>query len=321
MSMKRRSFVKLAGLGLALAGSRAQAQPSSRPVRVIVPLPAGSSNDHAARVVSPALSRVLGQPFIVDNKAGGNGIPATQEVIRAAPDGLTLYFPSNSPVAVNVALVRNLPYDPRRDLTPIAGVNRTNHCLIVRSDFPANNFVEFVAYAKQRPGQVSMGYSTTTAQMIIAAMNRQAGIDLLAVSYRGTPPTITDVLGGTLNATMVDPGNAMAQVRGGRMKALAVTSGERNPLVPDWPAVSETIPGFDFTVWNAILGPPGMAKELVDRISAAVRQVLGEREVVDGLAAGGTFPHYLTPDELKATIESDIVKWTQAARDANVEPE
>jgi tripartite-type tricarboxylate transporter receptor subunit TctC len=319
--MKRRSFATLAGLAVAAPAWRAFAQASGRPVRVIVPLPAGSSNDHAARVVAPALGRVLGQPFVVDNKAGGNGIPATQEVIRAAPDGTTLFFPSNSPVAVNVALVRNLPYDPRRDLTPIAGVNRTNHCLIVRADFPAATFAEFVAQARQRPGQVSIGVSTTTAQMIVAAMNRQAGMELLAVSYRGTPQTITDVLGGTLNATLVDPGNAMSQVRSGRMKALAVTSGQRNPLVPDWPAVAETLPGFDFSVWNAILGPPGMARDLVERITNAVRQVLAEREVVDGLAAGGTFPHYLTPDGLRAQIETDIAKWTQAAREAGVQPE
>jgi len=271
--------------------------------------------------VAPQLSRILGQPFVVDNKAGGNGIPATLEVVRAAPDGLTLFFPSNSPVAVNVALVRNLPYDPRRDLTPIAGVNRTNHCLIVRSDSPANTFAEFIAHARGRPGQVSIGVSTTTAQMIVAAMNKQAGIELLPVSYRGTPPTITDVLSGTLDSTMVDPGNAIAQVRGGRMKVLAVTSGERNPLVPDWPAVSETLPGFDFTVWNAMFGPPGMPREMVQRLSNAVQQVLREREVVDGLATGGTFPHYLTPEELAALVEADIVKWTRAAREANIQPE
>lgn len=319
--MKRRSFATLAGFALALPATRAFAQASGRLVRVIVPLPAGSSNDHTARLVSSALARVLGQAFVVENRAGGNGIPATQEVIRATPDGTTLFFPSNSPVAVNVALVRNLPYDPRRDLTPIAGVNRTNHCLVVRSDFPANSFAEFLALARRQPGRISIGISSTTAQIIVAAMNRQARVELLAVSYRGTPQTITDVLGGTLSATLLDPGNARTQVDGGRMKALAVTSGQRNPLVPDWPAVSETLPGFDFTVWNAILGPPGMDRDLVARISAAVRQVLQEPDVIEGLARGGTFPHYLTPDGLGAQIESDIVKWIQAAREAGVEPE
>jgi len=318
--MKRRSFATLAGLTLALPATRAFAQGSGRPVRIIVPLPAGSSNDHTARLVSSALARVLGQTFVVENKAGGNGIPATQEVIRAAPDGTTLFFPSNSPVAVNVALVRNLPYDPRRDLTTIAGVNRTNHCLVVRTDFPANNFAEFLAQARRQPGRVSIGYSSTTAQLIVATMNRQAGVELLAVSYRGTPQTITDVLGGTLSATLLDPGNARTQVDGGRMKALAVTSGQRNPLVPDWPAVSETLPGFDFSVWNAMLGPPNMPRDLVDRISNAVREVLQERQVIEGLATGGTFPHYLSPEGLKAQIESDIERWTRAAREAGVEP-
>jgi len=319
--MNRRSFATLAGLALALPARRGFAQASGRPVRVIVPLPAGSSNDHTARIVSQALGRVLGQTLIVDNRAGGNGIPATQEVIRSAPDGTTLFFPSNSPVAVNVVMVRNLPYDPRRELTPIAGVNRTNHCLLVRADHPANTLPEFIQHARTRPGRVSVGTSSTTAQMIVAAMSRQGGIELLGVSYRDTPQTITDVLGGTLEATLLDPGNALGQVRGGRMKALAVTSGQRNPLVPDWPAVSETLPGFDFSVWTAILGPPGMAPELVERISAAVRQVLQEKEVIDGLAAGGTFPHYLSPSGLKAQIEADIERWTVTAREAGIQPE
>jgi tripartite-type tricarboxylate transporter receptor subunit TctC len=231
--MNRRTFATLAGLALALPARHGFAQASGRPVRVIVPLPAGSSNDHTARIISTAIGRVLGQTLVVDNRAGGNGIPATQEVIRSAPDGTTLFFPSNSPVAVNVVMVRNLPYDPRRELTPIAGVNRTNHCLLVRSDHPANTFPEFIQHARTRPGRVSVGTSSTTAQMIVAAMSRQGGIELLGVSYRGTPQTITDVLGGTLEATLLDPGNALAQVRGGRMKALAVTSGQRNPLVPD----------------------------------------------------------------------------------------
>lgn len=319
--MKRRSFAALAGLALALPATRAFAQGSGRPVRVVVPLPAGSSNDHTARVVSAQMARILEQPFVIDNKAAGNGVPATIDVVRSAPDGQTLYVATLSHLAINVSLVRNLPYDPRRDLTAIAGLNRTTHCLVVRTDFPATTFAEFVQEAKRRPGEVSIGYSTTLAQMIISELNRRAGIELLAVPYRGTPPTLTDILGGTLHATLVDPGNALAHTRAGRMRSLGVAAGERNAIVPDWPAISETLPGFDFTVWNAMVGPPNMPREMTNRLSDAVKQALQEQAVIDGLANGGSVPFYLSSDDLKTYIAAEVDKWAQVARDAKIEPQ
>ena len=148
---------------------------------------------------------------------------------RSAPDGNTLLLGSLSPLATNVALVKNLPYDPRRDLTPIAGVSVTNWVLMVKASSPVRTLAEFVAHAKQKPGSVSIGYSTTTVQVQIATLNKMAGIELLAVPYKGTPATITDVLGGSLDATLADPGQALAQVKGGRLRALAVSSLKRNP--------------------------------------------------------------------------------------------
>jgi tripartite-type tricarboxylate transporter receptor subunit TctC len=228
---------------------------------------------------------------------------------------------SLSPLATNVAFVKDLPYDPRRNLTPIGGATLTNHVLLVRSDSPIRSFADFIAAAKQRPGKLSVGASTSIVQLQIASMNRMAGIDLLVVPYKGTPATITDVIGGVLDATLTDPGNALAQVKGGRLRPLAVTSLKRNPATPDWPAISETLPGFDFPSWNAVVGPAGMSRELVDRISAALIESQKQPEVADFLKSQGTVPLIMGPDQLRGYMVSEVDKYVRLAREANIQPE
>ena len=171
--MKRRTLLELLGCTLALPAYSAFAQP--RTVRVVVPLPAGSSNDHVARVLTEQMNGILGQNFVVDNKAGGNSVIGTMDVVRAAPDGATLLLASNSPLAANMAFVKNMPYDPRRDLTPIAGASLTNHVLMVNASSPIRTLPEFLAHAKKNPGKVSIGYSTTSVQLQIATMNKLGG--------------------------------------------------------------------------------------------------------------------------------------------------
>lgn len=319
--MNRRSFLESLGVTLSFPAGGAIAQIAGRPIRVVVPLPAGSSNDYVTRVVAPYLTTSLGHTIVVDNKAGGNGIIGTMDVVKSAPDGNTLLLGSLSPLATNVALVKNLPYDPRRDLTPIAGASVTNWVLLVKSTSPARTLAEFVALAKQKPGSVSIGFSTTTVQVQIATLNKLAGIELLAVPYKGTPATVTDVLGGSLDATLVDPGLAQSQVKGGRMRALAVSSLKRNPVTPDWPAISETYPGFDFAAWNALMGPPGMSRELVSKFNAAMNAALKLKDVVDKYAEAGTTPLIMTPDETKTYIDTEIAKWVRLAKEANIQPE
>ena len=321
--MNRRCFLKT--LGSALAGSVANgalAQLAGRPIRLILSLPAGSAIDYFARTLAPHLSASLGQSIVVDNKPGGKDIIALTDLIKSAPDGHALYMGSLSPLAINVAMVKNLPYDPRRDVTPIAGAGLVNHILIVKSTSPAKSLPEFIAHAKQQsPGSLSIGYSTTLVHAQIATMNKLAGIELLPVPYKGVPATVTDVLGGTLSATFVDPGNAATHMKSGGVRALGVTSIKRNPLTPDIPAISETLPGFDFSSWTAMVGPPGMPRELVNRIHAAMDSALKQKDVVDKFAQAGTLPLFLTPDELKALIESDTAKWIRLAREANFQPE
>lgn len=320
--MDKRNFIKALGAALALPSGMALSQATKgRAVRVIVPLPAGSSNDYVMRVLLPSVGSINGQNYFIDNKPGGNGTIATLEVVRAAPDGNTLLGASNSPLAANVAFFKNLGYDPRKNLTPIAAVSLTNHVLMVKADSPIRSFADFIAHAKANPGKVSVGYSTTSVQTQIATMGHLAGIELLPVPYKGSPATITDVIGGNLDATLTDQGNAQAQAKAGQLRPLAVSSLKRNPVMPDWPAISETLPGFDFPSWNALMGPAGLPREIVTHLSDAVIKVQKQRDLVEKYASQGATPLVMGPDELKAFIESETTRWVRLAREAKIQPE
>lgn len=317
--MKRRTFLQAAGLALALSATQAFAQGEN--IRMIVPLPAGTSNDTSTRIISGVLGPLLGQTIIVENKAGASGVIGTTDVVRSKPDGLTLMAGSLSPLATNVAFVKDLSYDPLTDLTPIAGSSLTSHVLVVAPETPINTFPEFIEYAKANPGEVTVGYSTAIAQLQIEMMNEMAGIELLPVPYQGVPASITDTMGGVLTATLASVGQGMVYAESGRLRPLAVSSLERNPLTPDWPAISETLPGFDFPSWNAYVGPAGMDPAEVTRLSAAIAEAQAQPEVVEALAREGTVPLIMGPDELKAYMASEVAKYVDLAKRAGIEPQ
>jgi len=318
--MNRRRLLQGLGLALALPAHHGAAQgQAGRPLRLIVTLAPGSAIDIAARILAPQLAIALGQPVVVDNKPGGESVPGMQDMLRAPHDGNTLFLGSLSPLAVNVSLVPNLPYDPRRDLQAIAGAFTTNHVLVVKASFPARSFEEFLTVARQR--QLSIGHATTLVQAQIATLSRMAGISLLPVPYRGTPATITDVLGGTLDATLLDPANALANVNGGQMRALGVTSLRRNPLTPDWPAISETLPGFDFSTWTAFVGPRGMPHEAVARLSTGIAAAFRTPEVADRMKQIGFVPWFIAPDDLAAHIEAETTRWIRLVQETGIAPQ
>ena len=223
-------------------------------------------------------------------------------------------------MAANLAFMKNLPYDPRRDLTPIAGASLTNHVWMVKATHPAKTMAEFIAYAKARPGKVSVGSSTASVQTQIATLNKRAGIELLTVPYKGTPATFTDILGDVLDATLTDPGNALAQMKGG-MRALAVSTAKRNPITPDLPAVAELYPGYDFPSWNALAGPVNMPRDIVVRLSNAMMTAAKQAGVIEQLLAAGTTNLLIGADEMKAFIVTETDKWVKLAREANIQPE
>lgn len=320
----RRHFIQALACTFAFGPALlAQAQVSypERPVRLIVPFPPGSGTDIGARLLAQHLQARLGQPVVVDNRPGANGSIGAMEVVRAAPDGHTLLFASNSPAASNVALLKSMPYDPARDLTPIAGVGDSVLVLMVRADHPAKNLQEFIAYAKQRPGKLSAGYGSASSQAGIALLNKAARLDVLAVPYKGIPLAVTDAIAGVVDFTFVDLSNALAQARGGKMRALGVTASKRVALVPDWPALGETFPGFDITAWLALFGPANLPAEVVQKVHAAVDDALRQPALRERLETTGMQPMPMTPPELKRFVASEIVKWQQLARDANIQPQ
>ena len=321
--MKTRTFLKSIALGLVLAGAApgfAQGYPA-RPVRMVVPFPAGSATDLAARVMAQQLQSALGQSFVVDNKPGAGGSIAATEVIRAAADGHTLLFSSNSAVASNVALLKNIPYDPLKDFTPIAGIGDNMLVLMVKADHPAKNLPEFVAHVKQRPGKVTAGYGSSSSQVSIAVLNKLGKLDVLPVPYRGIPLAVTDLLGGTIDFTFVDLGNAMAQSKGGKLRALGITAPTRSPLAADWPTLAEAMPGFDITAWFAMVGPAGIPKDVVDKLNNAVGQALKTPAAREKLAGIGIQPMPLAPEQLKAFMGTEVSKWIRLVKDANIQPE
>ena len=309
-------------LSLAFCASMALAQAfPAKPVRLVVPFPAGSATDLAARVMGQQLGTSLGQSFVVDNKPGAGGSIAAMEVIRAAPDGYTLLFSSNSAISSNVALLKKIPYDPTKDFSAVTGIGETMLVLLVKSAFPAKNLQEFIAYAKQRPGKITAGYGSSTSQVSIAILNKLAGLDALAVPYKGIPLAVNDVLGGTLDFTFADIGNALAQTKGGAMRAIGVTSLKRNALAPDWPAIAEVLPGFDVTAWFAVVGPAGLPKEVTDKLDTTTEQALKQPELKARLANIGISPMPMSPEQLKTFIGTEITKWTRIVKDANIQPE
>jgi tripartite-type tricarboxylate transporter receptor subunit TctC len=320
MTMKRQ-FLKatLFALGLfSMASLQAQGYPD-KPVRLIVPFPAGSGTDIGARLLSQQLQTSLGQAFVVDNKPGAGGSIGAMEVVRAPANGHTLLFASNSAAASNVALLKTMPYDPQKDLTPIAGFGKSMLALMVRADHPARNLAEFIAYLRERPGKVSAGYGSASTQASIALLNKLAKVDVLPVPYKGVPLAVTDTLAGVVDFAFVDLGNALPQAKSGKMRALGVTSAERAQSQPDWPAIAETLPGFDITAWLAVFGPAQMPRQTVDTLNAAITAALKNPQMQEKLAATGMEPMPMGPDRLQAFVASEVRKWVQLAKDANIE--
>lgn len=318
--MQRRDALKL--LGLTLASSGIHAQPAGgRPIRILVPLGSGTPSDSVTRILAPGMSAHLGQPVIVDNKPGANGTIAMQELIRANPDGSTLLMGSISPLAINMALIKNLPYDPRRDLSCIGGTYQGSQAWVVKNSFPARTFAELIAYAKQNPGKVRAGHYSSLTQIQFSTFNGKIpGGELMLVPYKSTSTTYTDFLGDILDLVIMDLATALTQSKGGRLRILGVTTPRRSPLAPDWPAIAETLPDYDFSTWSALVGPPGMQRETVQRINAALRQSQRQPDAIKKLADGGVSPWETTPDELKARIDSEVAKWMRLARESNVQP-
>lgn len=309
----------LAIIGVAGA-AMAQSYPS-RPIRFIVPFPAGSAPDSIARIVSQHMQQTLGQNIVIDNRPGAQSVIGAVEAMKSTPDGYTLFAGSNTAMAANSSLFKKLPYDPLKDFTPVARFITSALMLVVKADFPARNLSEFVAYAKARPGQLSAGYASAGMQVGLAELKTRAGITVLEVPYKGVPQAVTDILGGQIAFTFADSAVAITQAQGGKLRALAVTTMKRSALVPDIPSMAEEIPGFDISVWNGLFARAGTPREIVAKLHAAANKAITSPDVISRLNALGQEPGPMTTEEFRAFQITEIKKWAAQIKLAGIQPE
>jgi tripartite-type tricarboxylate transporter receptor subunit TctC len=290
-------------------------------VKLVVPFPAGSATDQVARITGAELQQALGQPFVVENKAGAQGAIAAAEVAKAPADGYTLMVTTNTPQAANVSLFKKLNYDPVKDFGPIIRLGTTSFMLMVRPDFPAKDLKSFLAQVRSQPGKLSAGYGSSGSQVSVAMLKSMGSVDVVEVPYKGIPQTITDTMGGSLAFTFVDLGNALAQAKGGKLRGLAVTSAKRTPLAPEVPAVAEELPGYELIAWFGLVAPAKTPAALIQRLHDATAQGLAKREVKDRFATIGTDVAPMDPAQFARFIQSEIAHWAKLVKLANIQPE
>ena len=305
-------------LALASVAALAQAYPT-RTVKLVVPYGPGSSPDSVGRIIAQQMQEALGQTVIVSNVAGALANVGTAEVARAAPDGYTVLLTTNTPHAANVALFRTLPYDPVKDFAPIVRLITTSMVLLVRSDFPASNLKDFIAYARAKPLGLSAGYGSAATIVSVAKLRSLGGFKTLDVAYKGVPLAITDVLGGQVDFTLGDFAVSMPQIQGGKMKGLGVTSPQRTPLAPELPAIAEMFPGFETRIWYGLVAPAGTPREILLRVNEEVAKVLRmpalhKRFIERGVELKAS----ASPEEFTAYIKAEFDKKAKLARDASI---
>jgi tripartite-type tricarboxylate transporter receptor subunit TctC len=319
--MNRRALL-LAGLA-APAAARAQTSPRQdaawapeRPVRLLVGFAAGGSSDVTARLVAQALSDRLGQPVLVENRPGAAGNISAEAAARAAPDGHTLLFGVSSTLAANRALYRSLPFDTLQDFAPVSQVAFIPNLIVVHPGLPVRSIPELIAYAKAHPGQVFYGSAGagTSLHLAAASFAARAGITLVHVPYRGGAPAATDLIAGKIQMIASPMVEVIGAVRAGELRPLAVTTARRSPLLPEVPALAETLPGFEIPLWNGILAPAGTPPAAVARLSAETNAALRSEALRARLAEQGSEPAPSTPEQFAAFIRAEIPRWAEIVR-------
>jgi tripartite-type tricarboxylate transporter receptor subunit TctC len=324
--MHRRALLKLAAallplLGAGHAAAQAQAYPA-RPVQLIVPFPPGGGIDLIARTLAQKLSEDWGQQVIVENKAGASGIIGAQAVARAAPDGYTILMASTTTHGINPAMYPKLQYDAIKDFTPVSLLATVPHVLVVNPNLPIGNLSEFISYAKSHPGMTFGSAGVGSVQHLAGEMLKtQAQLDFLHVPFKGAAPATVAVMAGEVDFLSADITSVLAQIKGGKVKPVAVAASRRVPGV-DIPTFAESgMKGFEVTGWFALFAPAGTPKAVVDRINGSAIKALGTKEMKEKLAGLAALPIGSSPDELTAHVKSEISRWTGAVKSSGAKPD
>jgi tripartite-type tricarboxylate transporter receptor subunit TctC len=302
------------------AAAQADKYPN-RPVRFIVPFTAGSATDVVARTVGQNLSEALGQPIVVDNRAGANGTIGAELAAKSPKDGYTLLISTNTPSAAAPSLMKKINYDPVKDFAPIARVGTIAFVLVTSPSLPAKNMAELIALAKKQPGKLTAGSGSAGSLVPIFMLQQMAGIELTHVPYKSIPPALTDVIGGQINMVYADMVNGAPQVKSGKLRGLGVTSRKRDPLLPDVQAIAETVKDFELIAWFAMFAPAGTPQPIVDRLSSEAEKILARSDVRERFAVLGIQVDPMKPAELGKFQKSELEKWAQLAKAANIIPE
>jgi tripartite-type tricarboxylate transporter receptor subunit TctC len=320
MNPTRRSAVA-AVLALAAPWAAGQAWPS-KPIRMVVPFPAGGATDLLARAIAQGLGSALGQPVVIDNRPGAGGTLGSGEVMRAAPDGHTLLMATSSTHSIAPHLNPNLPYKPEVDFTPVAEVATAPNIVLVPKDLPVASMKELIAYAKARPGQLNYATSGngTIVHLTTEAFKAQAGLFILHIPYRGTALAIPDLVSGKVHLLFDSVVSGLPHVKDGKLKALAITSAKRSQLMPELPTVAESgLPGFESVTWFGVYGPKGLPPEIAQRIATELQRALAKPDVAERLAGLGAEPVTdAGPAKFAAVVRADSARWAALIRDRKI---
>jgi tripartite-type tricarboxylate transporter receptor subunit TctC len=325
MEIPRRRFLRLGAGATTLAIlptiARAQAYPS-RPVRIVVGFAPGGPNDIAARIMAQWLTEYLGQPFVVENRPGASSNIATDYVVRAAPDGYTLVM-IGPPAAFNAWLCDNLDFVFLRDIAPVAGIVRVPDVMVVNPMVPAASVPEFIAYTKAHPGKINMATSGNGSFPDVAGelFRSMAGIDLLRVNYRGGGPAMADLMAGRMQVMFETLLATIGYIKGGKLRALAVTSAMRTAALPDVPVLADFVPGYEATGWYGLGAPKNTPLDIVETLNRAVNGGLAAAKIRERLADLGGEPMPLSPAEFTKLIADESEKWGRLIRASDIKPE
>ena len=306
-----KAFLLAAAVASAFAAPAAGQSYPQRSIRFVVPFAAGGSTDIIARTLAQKLNEAWGQPVVVDNRAGGSTVIGTEMVAKAPPDGYT-FLVTPAPFTIVPSLAEKLPYHPLNDFEPVTLINTTPLVLVLNPSVPARNVKELIALAKAQPGKLNFGSSGSGGSNHLAGelFNVMAGVKMTHIPYKGNAPALTDLVGGHVDLVFNGLTSAIALIRGGKLRALAVTSLKRSAALPDVPTVDESaLKGFQAVAWNGLSGPAKMPREVVQKMNGEVARILKSPELLERLRAEGSDPVGNTPDQYAAFIREEIAKW------------
>ena len=317
--LRRRSVLALAGVGLLPAAALPQAWPS-KPIKVICNFPPGSSPDALLRAVSQPLGQALGQPIVIDNRAGASGMIGADLVARAEPDGHTLLMTAGSTITTTPHVFDKMPFDPAKDLVPVAALARLNLFLVTRGDFPARDVKEFLAHLKKNPGKVTYGSAGNATGLHLAGemLKGQAGVFAVHVPYRGASLALQDLLGGQIDFYF-DPGIALGHVKAGKLRMLAVAAPKRSSLYPDIPTLHEAgLKNFDAGTTHGLYAPAGTPAAVVERLNREINAILGQPAARGQIATLGAEASPMTPAQFGALMEQDSRRYGTVIRERKI---